>query len=260
MKIGAIIQVRTGSTRFKDKVFAELEEKPLLWHVIDRIKKSKHLQEVIIATTTNEGDNAIEDFAEEYNIKLLRGSEDNVLDRFYQAAKKFEIDVIIRVTADDPFKDPKVIDKAIDIFLKEGYDYVSNTVKPTYPEGIDIEVFSFSALEKAWKEADKISEKEHVTPYIWKNPNLFKSFNFEYKEDLSNLRWTIDYKEDYQFAKEIYERLYKEGEIFYMEDILELLEREPELAKINQGIVRNEGYFKSIKKDEEEGENKNEKN
>ncbi len=254
MKIAALIQVRTGSTRLKDKTFVELEGKPLLWHIIDRVKKAKHIKEIVITTTSCKGDDRIEEFAKKDNIRIFRGSEDNVLDRFYQAAKKFNIDVIARVTADDPFKDPRVIDKAINIFLKEDYDYVSNTVKPTYPEGIDIEVFSFKALEKAWKEADKTSEKEHVTPYIWKNPNLFKTFNFEYKEDLSNLRWTIDYEEDYQFAKEVYKRLYKEGEIFYMEDILELLEKEPELAKINQGIVRNEGYEKSLREDKENEE------
>ncbi len=249
MNIAAMIQARRGSTRFKDKTFSDLQGKPLLMHIINRVKYSQYIKDVIIATTTNKEDDKIEDFAKENNISIFRGSEDNVLDRFYQAAKKFNVDIIVRVTADDPFKDPKVIDKAIGIFIKECYDYVSNTIKPTYPEGIDIEVFSFKALEKAWNEANKISEKEHVTPYIWKNPNLFKTHNFEYKEDLSKLRWTIDYKEDYEFAKEVYKRLYKEGKIFYMEEILELLKREPELSKINKDIERNEGYLKSLEED-----------
>jgi spore coat polysaccharide biosynthesis protein SpsF (cytidylyltransferase family) len=257
MNIAAIIQARTGSTRFKNKTFAELEGKPLLWHIINRIKKAKHIQDIIIATTTNKEDGKIEDFAKENNIKIYRGSENNVLDRFYQAAKKFNVNIIVRITADDPFKDPKVIDKAIEIFLKENYDYVSNTVKPTYPEGIDVEVFSFSSLKKAWNDAEKISEKEHVTPYIWKNPNIFKTYNFEYKEDLSNLRWTIDYKEDYEFAKEVYKRLYKKDKIFYMEEILELLKKEPELSKINQDIVRNEGYQKSLEEDKKQDNNIN---
>lgn len=244
-KIIAIIQARTGSTRLNNKIFLDLKGKSLLWHIINRIKNSKNIEDIIIATTVNKNDDEIMKFAMQNNMKYFRGSEENVLDRFYQTAKKYKIDdIIIRITADDPFKDPRVIDKAVCIFLRENYDYVSNTIKPTYPEGIDIEVFSFSALEKAWEEADGKSDKEHVTSYIWKNPNKFKTYNFEYKEDLSYLRWTIDYEEDYLFVKEIYENLYMEGKIFYMEDILTLLNKEPKLNKINQNVIRREGYQK----------------
>lgn len=244
--ITAIIQARMGSTRLPSKVIKKIEGRPLLWHIIERIKHAKSINEIIVATTTNKEDEKIIKIAKKSGVKTFSGSENDVLDRFYRAAKKFNSDIIVRITPDDPFKDPKIIDEFVNYFLKNNLDYVSNTIKPTYPEGLDIEIFSFKALEKAWLEAKLASEREHVTPYIWKNPKKFKIKNLSYKEDLSNLRWTIDYLEDLKFAREVYKRLYPVQKIFLMEDILKLFKKEPELQKINQGIRRNEGYIKSL--------------
>ncbi len=246
----AIVQARMGSTRLPGKVLIDIQGKPLLEHVIERLRDSRFIDQIIIATTGNEGDRAIIEFAQSNGLSYYVGSEDDVLDRFYQAAKKFCTDTIVRITPDDPFKDTEVIDKVIGYYLenKDKLDYVSNTIKPTYPEGLDVEVFSFEALEKVWQEARKASEREHVTPYIWNNPELFRLANVESDEDLSHLRWTIDYEEDLRFVREVYARLYH-GQVFFMRDILALLRAEPELAQINQGVVRNEGYLKSLERE-----------
>lgn len=251
--IVAIIQARMGSTRLQGKVLIDIQGKPLLEHVIDRVRMARLIDRMVIATTFNEKDKAIIEFAKNLNIPYYVGSEDDVLDRFYQAAKKYKAATIVRITPDDPFKDPEVIDKVISYYLKykDGLDYVSNTIKPTYPEGLDVEVFSFEALEKAWKEAKKPSEREHVTPYIWNHPELFRLTNVENNEDLSHLRWTLDTEADLRFTQEIYARLYR-GQVFLMKDILALLSAEPELMQINQGVTRNVGYLRSLEQEETE--------
>jgi len=239
-----------GSTRLPGKILIDIQGKSLLEHVIDRVCTSKLIEQIIIATTSNEKDKTIVDFAQEHQILYYVGSEDNVLDRFYQAAKMFHAGLIVRITPDDPFKDPEVIDKLVSHYLahRGSLDYVSNTIKPTYPEGLDVEVFTFAALEKAWREAKKPSEREHVTPYIWNHSELFRIVNIENDEDLSHLRWTLDTEADLRFTQEIYAKLYR-GQIFLMKDILTLLEKEPELLKINQGIERNAGYLKSLEQE-----------
>lgn len=246
-RVIAIIQTRMGSMRFPGKSIAEISGKPLLLHIIDRIKASKTIDTIVIATTHLLEDDVLEKLATENHIACYRGSTDDVLDRFYQAAKKFKADVIVRITADDPFKDPYILDLCV-IYLLEhsGLDYVSNTMKPTYPEGLDIEVFRFRSLEIAWGSAKLPSEREHVTPFIWKNPDIFHCANIENDEDLSSYRWTLDYKEDLQFTKEVYEKLNDKG-IFHMYDILDLLKRYPYLSKINDNYTRNDGYLTSLK-------------
>ncbi len=242
----AIVQARMSSTRLPGKVLIDIQGKPLLEHVIDRVKRSRLITRLVIATTGNEKDGAIIEFAQSRGIPYYVGSEDDILDRFYQAAKRFGANVIVRITPDDPFKDPEVIDKAVQYFLDHPeLDYVSNTIEPTYPEGLDIEVFSFDALEKAWRKAELPSEREHVTPYIWKNPDKFNLANIKYEQNLSHLRWTLDYEEDLQFTRQVYARLYH-GQVFLMRDILALLDQEPELGQINQGIEKYSGYFKSL--------------
>lgn len=249
--IVAIIQARMGSTRLKNKTLVDIAGKPLLGHIIDRVKASRAIHEIIIATTTDSQDGVILRLATEHGIKKYAGSQEDVLDRFYHAAKQLAADVIVRITSDDPFKDPEVIDKIVRHFISHpDLDYASNTIEPTYPEGLDVEVFSFEALKQAWKEAELPSEREHVTPYIWKNPKKFKIANIKYKNDLSNLRWTLDYEEDLRFTREIYKRLYH-GQIFFMDDILTLLQKEPSLININQHIPKYTGYLESRKKDKE---------
>ena len=233
----AIIQARMGADRLPNKTLELIEDKPLLQHVIERIKTCKKINKIIIATTTNSNDDYIEEFGRRHGIDVYRGSESDVLDRYYKTAKVSNTSIIVRITADDPFKDPEVTDQMISHLLENAeLDYVSNTIEPTYPEGIDTEVFRFNALEKAWKEATSQSEREHVTPYIIKNPDKFNIKNITHSEDLSKLRWTIDYKEDLDFAREVYKKLYRPGQIFLMQDILDLLKEEPHLNEINNKI------------------------
>ena len=252
----AIVLARVGSTRLTQKVLKDIVGKPLLWHVINRLKKAKLIDEIVVATTTKEEDEPIIKLAKDNDVKSYAGSEEDVLDRCYQAAKIHKADVIVRITADCPLIDPNVVDKVINYFLDNDFDYASNTnvgvrvlCKQAYPDGLDTEVFSFDALERAWKEAKLPSEREHVTPYIWKHSGVFKVGSIECDEDLSHMRWTVDYEEDLMFVREVYKRLYRKGEIFHMKDILTLLRVHPELMNINREIMRNEGYFKSLEKD-----------
>ncbi len=248
----AIIQARMGSTRLRGKVLKELCGKKVLEHIVLRVKKSKFIDKVVVATTINKEDDDIYKFCQEKNVDCFRGSENNVLERYYKCAKNYNADVIIRITADDPLKDPEVIDRGIQILVENDYDYVSNTIKPTYPEGIDTEIFTFLALEKSYMEASLMSEKEHVTPYIWKNSSKFKLYNFEFERDLSHLRWTMDTYDDFEFIKEVYEELYYKNNMFLMKDVLNLIAKNPEIMQINSGHIRNEGYLKSVKSEVEE--------
>jgi perosamine synthetase len=250
MNIVAIIQARMGSQRLSGKSLADIAGQPLLGHIIDRIRGSKLINNVVLATTDKPSDEVLVNYCATKNVKSFCGSEEDVLDRFYRAASGVQADVIVRVTADDPFKDPAVIDLVIsELLSSDSVDYASNTLKPTFPEGLDIEVIRFSAFEQAWREARLPSEREHVTPYIWKNPQKFCVRNVEHSVDLSKQRWTLDYEKDLEFTRAVYARLYK-GQIFSMPSILALLEAEPAIAAINQGFQRNAGYIKSISKEQ----------
>jgi spore coat polysaccharide biosynthesis protein SpsF (cytidylyltransferase family) len=250
--IAAVIQARLGSSRLPGKTLMIIKGETLLGHLIKRIKVSKYVTDIIISTTTNKIDDAIVEFARERNVRVYRGSEEDVLDRFYKTAMEYRLGTIVRVTPDCPMLDPSVMDRVISKYLSGDYDYVSNTIKPTYPDGFDTEIFSFQALERAWREAKLYSEREHVTPYIVKNPKLFRLYNVEKDgEDLSWMRFTVDTPEDYEFISKIFEKLYDTKDIFYMDDILEILRENPELCSINKGISRNEAYRISLQKDKE---------
>jgi len=229
LTVTAIIQARMGSVRLPGKSLTLIEQKPLLYHVIQRVQQSKAIDQIIVATTTTKAADQIYDFTKQQNICCYRGSEQDVLDRFYQCAQQNKCQIIVRITADDPFKDPEIIDTAIAIFKQHtpGIDYVSNTLFATYPLGLDIEVFSFDALKKAWLEATDPDDREHVTPYMWKNKSLFRTKNFENVENLSHHRWTIDTPQDLLFTKKIYKTLYSKKKIFLMHDILNLLRINP---------------------------------
>jgi len=249
MKIVAIIQARLGSTRLPNKVLKKIEGKTILEHVIDRVKAARRIDQVVVATTVNKEDLAIVKICENAGIGVFCGSEEDVLDRYYQAARLFGADQVVRITADCPMIDPKVIDAVIELHLKENADNTLNTLKETYPDGEDVEVVKFGALKKAWQEAKLLSEREHVTPYIKNNPGMFKIINLEYWENLSEKRWTLDNAEDYELISRIYKALYHNNALFGMEEILAFLKNCPELEKINQHIARNEGYAKSLKED-----------
>lgn len=248
--ITAIIQARLGSTRLPAKTLVDLHGKTLLQRVIDRAAAIPKVQRVVVATTVLAEDDLVAACAERCGADAYRGSVDDVLDRFLQAARGVGASVIVRVTADDPFKDPVVSGRVLEEFLRRApdVDYVSNTLEPTWPEGLDIEVFSRDALERAGKEATLKSEREHVTPYIYNHPDRFRIVQVKHTEDLSSLRWTLDYAEDLAFARAVYERLDR-GPIFGMEAILSLLHAEPRLADMNRGFLRNAGYLRSLEED-----------
>ncbi len=249
MRTVAIIQARMGSTRLPGKTLIEIAGRPLLGHVIDRVRASRSVEEVVVATTTEPADRAIVEFANTNGATCYCGSADDVLDRYYQAARNIGADVIVRITADDPFKDPAVIDLVVNSFLADrSLDYASNTLEPTFPEGLDVETIAREALDRAWHEAKLLSEREHVTPYIWKHLELFHVKNVRNSADLSDMRWTLDYEKDLRFTSEIYARLYH-GQVFGMDEILALLQKEPQLRQINSGYIRNAGYLATLQKE-----------
>lgn len=249
--IAAIVQARMGSTRFPGKVLKDLCGHPVLWHVVTRVRYSRTVNRVIVAAPAGLLDDPIASFCEKERITCFRGNESDVLDRYYQAAKWIGADIIVRITADCPMIDPRVIDGAINVYLEGNCDYASNGILRTYPDGLDTEVFSFSALEKAWREARLMSEREHVTPYIWKNDKIFKLCKVVQNRDISNLRWTVDEPEDLEFVRNIYSRLYDPDRIFLMDNIVMLLDEHPEFLDINKRFGRNEGYIKSLREDHE---------
>lgn len=233
--IGCIIQARMNSTRLPGKVLMNIDEKfPALFYTVEQLKNSKLLEKIVIATSSNQEDNDIEKFCRKYNIKCFRGSLENVLDRYYQCAKEFGITTIVRIPADKPLIDPEIVDEVIQKFKENSFDCVTNFQPSTIPSGTEVEIFSFSALETAWKNASSAFDKEHVTPYIYKNKEQFKIFNVVNKEDLSNFRWALDYKEDLELIRKIVMKIEKRP--ILTRDIINLLNKEKELIKINQNV------------------------
>jgi spore coat polysaccharide biosynthesis protein SpsF len=249
----AIVQARSRSSRLPGKSLADIEGKPLIQHVIERSARASRVDEIVLATTVDSSDDELAAAVSALGYRCVRGSELDVLDRFALAAREAQADIIVRVTADDPLKDPAVIDRVIAEFHANHADYASNTIKPTFPEGVDIEVFSHAALENAWRNATLPSEREHVTPYIWSRPSEFCLVNVTHSEDLSSLRWTVDHPQDLEFVRSVYRHLYRVNPGFLMEDVLQLLRHEPSLAGINTGIARGEGYQRSIEIDARTG-------
>lgn len=248
-KVVAIIQARMGSTRLPGKVLMDIAGKPMLWHVIERVKRCKKIDSIVVATTSREEDKAVVELTKECGVETFAGSEEDVLDRYYQAAKKFDADPVVRITADCPVIDPQIVDEVINKYTEGGYDVCGLSGK--FPDGLDVSIFSFNALEDTWRNAKLPSEKEHVGPYMGKHPEKFKLGEYVKFDNLGHYRWSVDEERDLRFIQEIFSRLYKPGDIFLTGDILNLLEREPDLLKINAGIIRNEGYIKSLKEDEE---------
>lgn len=242
--ITAIIQARLGSTRFPGKVLEYFSGNTLLGHIIERLKYSKHIRRIIVATTESKGDDILVDYLLKNNIDYFRGSENDVLDRFYKASVKFNSEYILRVTSDDPFKDPKIIDDVIELFLNQNLDFAYNNNPVSFPEGLDVEVFTFDALKRAQINAKNEFEREHITQYFYKNPHLFLQNNLKNEINYSNLRWTLDTYEDLKFTKEVYKRLYNNNKMFYFEDILKLLDNEPEIRLINANVKRSYLYNK----------------
>ena len=244
MKVVAIIQARMSSTRLPGKVLMPLAGKPVLAHVVQRSQACRKVDEVVVATSTDSSDAAIEQWCAVNHVHCYRGSLNDVLDRYYQAAKLHEADAIVRITADCPAIDPQTVDQVIEGFIDGGFEFYG--LYGEFPDGLDCTVFSFRAIEKAWQEAKLPSEREHVGPYIEKNPQLFESGGLKKYTGLSHMRWTLDEPRDYEFLSKVFDQLAHQAKLFTAEDVLALLHEQPELQTINQTIVRNEGYLKSL--------------
>jgi len=234
-KILGIIQARMGSTRLPRKVMLPLLDKPVIWRIYERLCSSKNIDQTCISTSTNSLDDKIEEFAKKENISYFRGSEEMIVNRLLNTAKKFKADAIVRVTGDCPLTDPKIIDQLIQIYLeKQNCDFVSNTIERTFPHGLDTEVISTDFLEVLDKKLQDAKTQESFIKYVNSNTKKFSCFNFAYNKNLSYLRWTLDYNEDYIFINKIYQNLYSKIHIFDMNDILNLLEKMPQLSNINK--------------------------
>ena len=246
--IGCIIQARMGSSRLPGKVMKPLDgENPLLYSIIDQLKNCELIDVIVVATTNLDEDDIIVKYLKKIGVKYHRGSSEDVLDRYYQCAKKFSFSAIVRIPADKPFIDPEFVDSIIKKFRIEHFDYISTFLPPTFPIGSEVEIFSFDCLEKTWKNANLPSEREHVTPYIYNNKNKFKILNIKNDKDESNLRWAVDRKEDYELALKIVTNIEKRP--ILMKDIINLFEINPELAKISNSIDKDEGIKRSVTKD-----------
>jgi spore coat polysaccharide biosynthesis protein SpsF len=237
-QVVALIQARMGSTRLPGKSLKEVMGKPLLGYLVERVRRCKKLNDIVIATTDSPVDDCLARFARNENLSFFRGSEIDVLDRFYQAATLFKADVVVRITGDCPLIDPVVVDEAISYFLDQYplYDYVNNIAPRRYPRGMDTEVFTYQALLETWKRAGSNSEREHVTPFIYLHPELFRLGHVSCKEDLSSHRWTVDTPEDFALVKKILEYLYPKNPEFTIQDILRALCKNPEWVQINAHI------------------------
>lgn len=249
MGIVAVIQARISSTRLPGKVLKKIEGKTVLEHVINRVQAARKIDNIVVATTVKKEDLEIMKLCANLGISVFCGSEDDVLDRYYQSARLFKAGHIVRITSDCPLIDPQVIDEVIGLYFQKKADYATNTIPETYPDGLDTEIFSFKTLQMAWNNAKLFSEREHVTPYIRKNPNIFKIVNLRSNVNFSSKRWTLDEPEDLEFIKIIYKNLYPKDSLFGMKKILIFLKKHPEVEKINRNIKRNEGYIKSLKED-----------
>ena len=244
----AIIQARMGSTRLPGKVLREVAGRPLLAFVIERSLACRSLDQVVVATTNDSEDTAVVDVARMFSVSAFTGSRNDVLDRYYQVAQAYSAEVVVRLTADCPLLDPAEVDRVVGHFLSDPeLDYVATG--QTYPAGYGVEVFSRVALERAWLEAALVSEREHVTAYIWKHPDRFRVERLELPEDLSRFRVTVDEEADLQVVSSLVERLAPSEPLFGMDAVVDFLKAHPEIASMNSNIARQVGYWKSLAED-----------
>jgi spore coat polysaccharide biosynthesis protein SpsF len=238
-----------GSNRFPGKVLEEINGAPLLQWLLERVENSKLTNDVVVATTTSRNDDQLVEWLRANGYSYSRGSENDVLERFYNCQKQYNPDYIVRLTADDPLKDAEIIDKAISLIIANPkIDYCSNSIEPSYPDGLDVEVFKREALEEANAKAMRISEREHVTSYIWNHPQFFNLLNFKYEEDLSEWRWTIDELSDINFIKKLTAPFSNDRQVSY-KILIKYLKDNIDLLKINSGHIKNYAYFEMINRE-----------
>lgn len=238
MDVIAIVQARMGSTRLPGKVLKKINNRFVLDYVIERLKFSDRINDVILATTTDKKDDVLETYAIEREVRYFRGSEEDVLSRYYHAAKKYGGEIIVRITSDCPLIDPEIVDNVINKHIDNKVDYTSNVIKRTYPRGLDTEVFNFDVLAEAYKNANEKYQQEHVTSYMIEHPEKFKLQNIEAKGKLKrpDIRITVDTEEDFELIKKII--LHFNNLNFKTEDIIGFLDRNPELIEINKNIIQ----------------------
>ena len=257
MKIGAVVQARTSSTRLPGKVLKELPYGSgitILQQVIRRLKKAKKLDDIVVATTTDKADEEIVRLAEKENVKWFRGSVNDVLERYYLAAKENDLDIVVRVTSDCPCIDSEIVDFLVEKHLKAGVDYTFNDLPATYPRGLDAEILKFSALEESYKEAKKDFDREHVSPYIYKtNPKAFRIQTLKAPANLTDpeIRVTIDTQEDYTLLCIVFDYLYSKNEFFGAKDIIKLFRDKPWLKAVNKDVIQKK-TFGSLQQEIEE--------
>ena len=244
--IGVIIQARMGSTRLPGKVLMTIGDTPLLKVMINRVKQTKQITKIVVATSTSPLDDEIVEFCNSNGIDSFRGSENDVLSRYYECSMSHNFDIIVRLTADCPLIDPLIVDQVISLFKQSGADYASNTIpldSSTYPDGSDVEVFSHSALVRAHNEVSDIKYREHVTFHFWKGGNTgFKTIQLKSVENWSNYRITIDYPEDYQVIKHIFSMIQGEGAYGQLENIIQILDENPNIRNLNSKYVSGMGW------------------
>lgn len=239
-QVVAILQARMSSTRLPGKVMAPILGRPMLVRQVERLRRCAGLDLLVVATSDQPADDLIAVVCVEEGVACFRGSLADVLDRFYQCAKAHAADHVVRLTGDCPLTDPQMVDELVRFYLAGDFDYAANCRPPTLPDGLDAEVFTFAALEAAWRGATDPFEREHVVPFIIRRPERFRMGNWAWPQDLSGLRWTVDEPEDLAFATRVYEALYPGTPEFGFRDVLDLLKRRPELADLNRRFERNE--------------------
>ena len=241
----AVLQARVSSSRLPGKVLKPILGEPMLSRQTERVLRTERIDKLVIATTAETSDDPIEQLCGELGVRCFRGSTDDVLDRVYRAAVTFKPQTVVRITGDCPLFDPVLADAIIDHHSRSGADFTSNALNPTFPDGLDVEVVQMKSLQEAWGEAEKISDREHVMPFICNHPERFRIESYTSSPDLSSLRWTVDEPEDFAFICRVYEELYPNNPAFTTTDVLELLGRNPDLKALNAKITRNEGFTKS---------------
>jgi spore coat polysaccharide biosynthesis protein SpsF len=245
----AVLQARMSSTRLPGKVLLRTCGQPLLAHQVERVRRCRTIDTLVVATSDSPDDAPIAALCEQLGVPVFRGNLHDVLDRMVRAARPHAPDWFVRLTGDCPLADPAVIDQVVRACRDPGVDYASNALHPSFPDGLDAECMRFAVLEEAWREARKPSEREHVTPFIHTQPQRYTLREVHHTPDLSALRWTVDDPADFVFVSQVYEHLHAGKPDFGMEDVLQLLRAHPELGAINSGTQRNEGYLRSLQKE-----------
>jgi spore coat polysaccharide biosynthesis protein SpsF len=235
MRVIAIVQARMGSTRLPGKVLLDVAGQSMLARVVRRVQPARSLSGVVVATARGPADEPIVRECAALGVAVFRGDESDVLDRFYQAARAYRAEAVVRITADCPLIDPELVDLVVGAFLEARPDYASNVLQRTFPRGLDTEVVSLPALERAWHDAVQPYERSHVTPYLYQNPDLFRLYSVTHSRDYSGYRWTVDTAEDLALVRAVYQRLGVDG-LFRWRDVIDLLEQEPALADLNRSV------------------------